>query len=91
MTRATQNKSELSGELTRLTEARHHDPFNVLGKHVDGKQATIRVYLPHTKSVRLVNIDESLTRLGQSDFFEWCGKASKVDGYYQLSRQDNHN
>ena len=90
MTRATQKKSELSEELIRLSEARHHDPFNLLGKQVDGKQATVRVHLPHTESVNLVDIDEPLTRLGQSDFFEWQGKASKVDGYYQLSRQDSY-
>ncbi|WP_455217726.1 GlgB N-terminal domain-containing protein, partial [Kaarinaea lacus] len=90
MTRATSKKPELSADLVRLSEARHHDPFNVLGRHTTGQQAVIRVYSPHTQSLFLADIDEPLDRVGESDFFEWHGTAGKVEGNYQLSRKDSH-
>ena len=76
--------------LILLSEARHHDPFSVLGRHIQGDQATILVYLPHSESVMLAETGEAFSRVGQSDFFEWHGPAAQLQQYYQLSRSDNY-
>jgi len=35
----------LDDELKRISDARHHDPLAVLGRHPDGKQTRVRVFL----------------------------------------------
>lgn len=89
MTTASNKQDVLSADLLRLSEARHHDPFSILGRHIDGHQATIRLFLPDTVSVLLLATDEPFKRIGTSDFFEWHGKANKLEDYYLLSRRNN--
>ena len=73
-----------------ICEARHHDPFAILGRHADGDEAVIRVFSPHTESLTLINNATTFTRVSDSDLFEWRGNASEVEGYYQLERRDSH-
>jgi len=87
---ATRIKKDFPEELLRLSEARHHDPFNVLGRHVDGKHAVIRAFMPNTSSLSLKELDAPLQRVGESDFFEWIGDASEINRPYQLVRQDSY-
>jgi 1,4-alpha-glucan branching enzyme len=75
----------VSEPLLRIQEARHHDPFEVLGRHVQGKQALIRAFLPNASEVRVEGSDEPLTRVQGSDFFEWLGDADTVPQHYRLS------
>ena len=44
---------QLSPELRRIVEARHHDPFAVLGRHPEGGLTLIRVYIPGARDVFL--------------------------------------
>ncbi|WJW76838.1 1,4-alpha-glucan branching protein GlgB [Thiohalobacter sp. IOR34] len=75
-------------ELERIAEARHHDPFAILGRHPweDGEQ--VLVYLPGADRVRLLDIDAPLSRLGDSDFFRWQGPAGRLPERYRLEWQD---
>jgi len=43
----------LDSELIKLTEAKHHDPFALLGRHGQGRDNIIRVYLPYAETVRI--------------------------------------
>ena len=81
--------STLPVDLQRVIQARHHDPFAVLGRHPDGTQTVIRVFRPHTQSLRLVDIDAALNRVEGTDFFEWRGDASQLPPYYALEQQDD--
>ena len=78
-----------SPELYKIAEARHHDPFAVLGKHAEDGLANnahkvIRVYLPGATEVTLVENGQILQRLTESDIFEWRGNSEELPPHYQL-------
>jgi 1,4-alpha-glucan branching enzyme len=75
-----------SAELSRIAEARHHDPFAVLGAH----EGTIRLYLPHTTSVQLTDTGAPFNRVGGSDFFEWHGDTATVARPIAITRVDQY-
>ncbi len=79
-------KSPVQEELSRITEARHHDPFSVLG--FDREHQLIRVYLPYAEQVNLILDDQHkapFKRLPDSDFFEWKGDIDQLGDHYQLN------
>ncbi len=78
----------LSDDLQRITAARHHDPFNVLGLHKNGKTAQLRAYSPDTQQLVALPGNIALSRIGDSDFFEWNGDAEALPPVYQLKRID---
>jgi 1,4-alpha-glucan branching enzyme len=80
--------ASLPAAVYRILEARHHDPFQVLGKHREANQDVVRAFLPHCSEVRIEENGESLTRLGDTDLFEWRGTASGVPDRYQLAWTD---
>jgi 1,4-alpha-glucan branching enzyme len=83
--------AKLDPELQKITEGRQHDPFDVLGRHVEGKDAIVRVYLPHALEVTVAEGGMPLRRIEGSDFFEWRGPASRVPERYRLIwRDDRH-
>jgi 1,4-alpha-glucan branching enzyme len=71
-----------------ILEARHHDPFQVLGKHRDGDQDVVRAFLPYCSEVRIEENGESLTRYANTDLFEWRGAAGSLPDHYQLAWTD---
>ena len=77
--------SSLPEPLVRILEARHHNPFEVLGKHREGQQEIVRAFLPRSDNVRIVDTDTPLTRIEGTDLFEWCGDADSVPDHYQLT------
>jgi len=79
---------ELNDDLRRIQQARHHDPFSMLGRHMDGAECVVRAHLPGAKRVSVSDTDCELTRLGRSDIFEWRGPASQVPERYRLAWED---
>jgi 1,4-alpha-glucan branching enzyme len=67
--------ARLDDALTALAEAREHDPFRRLGLHRIAQGWRLRVYRPDARAVSLESGDalQPLTRLANSDFFEWEG------------------
>jgi 1,4-alpha-glucan branching enzyme len=80
--------SNLSAELQRLIEARHHDPFSVLGPHKEGDQVVVRVLLPSCEAVSIAEGELSLERVPGTDVFEWRGPAKRVPERYRLIWRD---
>jgi 1,4-alpha-glucan branching enzyme len=78
-------------DLTRLLESRHHDPFSVLGCHQAEKGTVVRVFLPHTQEVSIVEGMHILTRVGESDLFEWRGDGAGLPLHYRLKWVDGDN
>lgn len=74
----------LDVELQRLLEARHHDPFSLLGRHLEGDQTRVRVLLPNVASVRIAEGDRAMKRIPNSDLFEWCGDGQDLPPHYSL-------
>ena len=81
--------AKLDPELQKIVEGRHHDPFTVLGRHVTGKDAVVRVFMPHVVQVTVADGELPFARVEGSDFFEWRGPAAKVPERYRLIWRDD--
>lgn len=69
-------------------EARHHDPFSVLGRHLKNNHIQVKVYLPYAETVCFSHNEAALNRLPNSDFFEYNAEAEQLPEHYQLSWVD---
>lgn len=74
--------------LQRILEARHHDPFEVLGRHLTGGRATVRAFLPWAERARILEAEEELERIEGTDLFVWEGEPARVPERYQIAWQD---
>ncbi len=81
-------KPSLAPAWQRILDARHHDPFEVLGRHTIAQGEQVLFYRPGTETVRLVDIDAPMTRVEGSDFFLWQGGAGQLPRHYQIEWQD---
>ena len=88
MANATRSAPKLPEPLQRIVEARHHDPFEVLGRHEDNGRAVARVFLPQAEQVRLVEPDAPMERIEGSDFFVWEGEAGRLPQRFQVEWTD---
>jgi len=82
----------LSEEIEPLIQARHHNPFAVLGRHEAGSTSTIRVFKPNTKAVFVESHKNEMSRVGNSDIYEWTCDTNKLPTHYRLisiSADDN--
>ncbi|HHA18303.1 MAG TPA: 1,4-alpha-glucan branching enzyme, partial [Methylophaga sp.] len=68
----------LSEDLIKIIEARHHDPFSVLGAHEHGKKTTVTVFLRDTQKASLNN-ELKLKRIEGTDLFQWTGKTEQLE------------
>ena len=60
---------KLQPELQRIVEARHHDPFAVLGRHPQDKKVVVRAHLPHAQEVHIAEGNLPLQRIPNTDLF----------------------
>ncbi len=74
----------------KIVEARHHDPFMVLGRHGDDQQETIRVFQPHCQEIRLGADGPVMQRRGETDLFSWSGSANTISTLYSLHCKDSN-
>jgi 1,4-alpha-glucan branching enzyme len=85
------NKPPLPPDTRQLIEARHPDPFSVLGRHSDGKRVLVRALLPHAETVSLAEAGQAMRRVEGTDVFEWEGEESQVPERYRfIWRDDEH-
>ncbi|MCK5664934.1 MAG: hypothetical protein KAI17_15690, partial [Thiotrichaceae bacterium] len=82
---ASATQSALNKDLSLIAEARHHDPFNILG--LDQKNQLIRFFLPHAESVfLLINGEQkALERQPDSDFFEYKKDKWAADNFQPVT------
>ncbi len=81
--------TQLSSDLQKITEARHHDPFCVLGKHDQDGQVEVRAYIPSATEVMVVEGEHSLRRIADTDLFEWRGTPGSIPDRYRLIWRDS--
>ncbi len=84
----TQTLAILDEESIKIAEARHHDPFSILGRHPEGQNETIRLYLPYAENVKLFQGDVGFQRIPDSDFFECTVAKDKLSKHYQIAWTD---
>jgi 1,4-alpha-glucan branching enzyme len=82
--------ARLDRDLRLLQQARHHDPFAVLGAHPDDEGVCVRVFLPGAREVRIVEGARALTRIEDSDVFEWRGARAGLPERYRIAWRDAH-
>ena len=78
-------KQLLSEDIIKIIEARHHDPFSVLGAHQNGDETIVTVFLPDTHKAWLDN-DLLLKRIEGTDVFQWSGSSSNLNKPYVVHR-----
>jgi len=77
-----------SSALQQIAEARHHDPFSVLGSHRHGTQTWVLCSLPDTLSASIGKADHPTQRLGETDFFAFQCKTDELETHYTVVRTD---
>ncbi|MDT8424635.1 MAG: 1,4-alpha-glucan branching protein GlgB [Methyloprofundus sp.] len=79
----------LDSELLKISEAKHHDPFSILGRHKKEAKTTITVYLPYAESAEIVVPNVQLQRIPNTDFFQAAIIDDKaLPQHYQLKYID---
>ncbi len=80
--------SNLNPDLQKIIEARHHDPFSVLGKHSLDKGVVVRAYVPNALEVTIAEGELPMKRIPNTDLFEWRGDGDRLPDHYRLIRRD---
>ncbi|MCG5516013.1 MULTISPECIES: 1,4-alpha-glucan branching protein GlgB [unclassified Ectothiorhodospira] len=77
-------------DLQRILDARHHDPFSLLGSHVEQEQRVVRAYLPYAAQAWLDDLDEPMEKVHDRGIFEWRGPLDALPEHYRLRWDDGH-
>ena len=81
---------EISEDIQRLLDARHHDPYTLLGKHAFADQELVRAFIPGAAWVRIAENGAALKRIGNTDLFAWHGPVGQVPERYRLIWRDSY-
>ena len=79
-------ENTLTADQQKIIEARHHDPFSILGLHERNGEAKLTAFLPDCDAVTLDNGDV-LARLAGTDIFEWRGQPGQLKRPYALHKR----
>jgi 1,4-alpha-glucan branching enzyme len=80
----------LTDELQRIAEARHHDPFSVLGRHLDGNGGVVvRANIPDCIEASIAEGNLPMQRIPNTDIFEYRGTANSVPDRYRMIWRDS--
>jgi 1,4-alpha-glucan branching enzyme len=83
-------KTIIPPEVQRILDARHHDPFAVLGRHQLDGQTVVRALLPLAVEAWVVDASNApMRRLEGTDLFQWQGD-SLPDRPYRIRWSDGH-
>ena len=77
-------KNKLDSDLETIINAKHHDPFSILGRHKKGKKTSITVFLPYAESVTLADSKQVLERIPETDLFEYSTEKDDLPAHYSL-------
>ena len=83
-------ENKLDPDLQKISEAKHHDPFAVLGRHIKNNQVQVNVYLPYAETVNFSDKGPALNRIPGSDFFEYFAKEGELPQHYKLTWVDKN-
>ncbi|MCD2450850.1 1,4-alpha-glucan branching protein GlgB [Methylicorpusculum oleiharenae] len=83
-----QSLPKLGTDFIKIIEAKHHDPFAVLGRHSHNDTVKITLYLPYAETVRFAETKIPIPRVPGTDFFEYIAKKNELSGHYKLTWVD---
>ncbi len=81
-------KIPLDSDLLKIIEAKHHDPFSVLGRHTNKTITTITAYLPNADTVSIVGQKIAMQRIPGTDVFQTSDVPKTLERYYQFEITD---
>ncbi|HFD12243.1 MAG TPA: 1,4-alpha-glucan branching protein GlgB [Crenotrichaceae bacterium] len=70
--------------LQKIIDARHHDPFSVLGAHQHEGERIVRAFLPMAESVTILPGDIPMQRVEGTDIFTATVTSLNLSDHYQL-------
>ncbi|MDR2787885.1 MAG: 1,4-alpha-glucan branching protein GlgB [Candidatus Accumulibacter sp.] len=82
------SQNSFADALRRIAEARHHDPFSVLGRHAEGGETVVRAFLPGVVEARIVEGGRVMAREPDGAHFEWRGNGGDLPPHYSLIWRD---
>ncbi|MDD4914212.1 MAG: 1,4-alpha-glucan branching protein GlgB [Methylococcales bacterium] len=78
-------KNKLDSDVIKIIEAKHHDPFSVLGRQIKDGKTVIRAFLPYAECVRIGKDSNEMQRIPGTDMFEYFPKDDQlIATHYQL-------
>ena len=81
----------LDAEIIKIIEAKHHDPFSILGHHQKSGNSFVRAFLPYAETVRLGVDGPAMQRITGTDVFEYTlEETDSLPVHYQLSWIDKN-
>jgi 1,4-alpha-glucan branching enzyme len=80
----------LDADAIKITNAKHHDPFSVLGRHNKNNKVHVNVYLPYAETVCFAHNKVPLVRVTGSDFFQYTAELDELPEHYELSWLDKN-
>lgn len=83
------NSPKINTDLRKIVEARHHDPFSVLGRHTDGKQTLVRAQFHDCIQATIAEGNLPMERVPGTDIFEWRGDADQLPERYRFIWRDS--
>ncbi len=86
----TDDSQQITAEMQRIIDSRHHDPFEVLGRHSAGEVEQVTLFLPKVRWVEFVHNGERLSRIEGSDFFVWQGQVNQLPKPYRLRGEESN-
>ncbi len=75
----------LNDKLKKLVNAQECDPFAVLGHQTENAKQVIRAFIPFCKSVTIGTNGVEMSRIENTDIFEYSGSMQDIAEHYQLS------
>jgi 1,4-alpha-glucan branching enzyme len=70
--------------MKRLINGKECDPFAILGRQVKGTKDIIRIFLPFCQSVTIGVDGPAMSRVANTDIFEYSGPLDDIAQHYQL-------
>ena len=78
----------ISTQAQRILDARHHDPFDYLGKHPALDGVVIRAFIPDATRASIIDGNYQMQPLASTGLFEWHGNGELIPDRYQIHWQD---
>jgi 1,4-alpha-glucan branching enzyme len=78
-------------DLDRISNASHHDPFSVLGRHTAAQDDFLLFFAPETKQLTLTKNEVPTNRIPNSDFFVCNERLDEIEQHYLINRLDVKN
>ncbi|RLA25757.1 MAG: 1,4-alpha-glucan branching enzyme [Gammaproteobacteria bacterium] len=88
MNKPAKKINPLNSDLIKIAEAKHHDPFSILGRHTNKSKTTITAYLPNAETVSIVGQKVAMERIAGTDFFQTENVPKSLERYYQFEITD---